>query len=125
MPQPGLRPSPCPNRTGPGLTASPQRGTDKANLAALISDFDAVLFDQVKNNRIRALIENLRAHLTRIGHLTAEIPGRIDASVDEHEKIVAAIAARDPQLAERYMREHIRSVRDDQLHALEETADHA
>ncbi len=102
-----------------------QRGTDKANLAALISDFDAVLFDQVKNNRIRALIENLRAHLTRIGHLTAEIPGRIDASVDEHEKIVAAIAARDPQLAERYMREHIRSVRDDQLHALEETADHA
>ncbi len=102
-----------------------QRGTDRANLAALISDFDAVLFDQVKNNRIRALIENLRAHLTRIGHLTAEIPGRIDASVDEHEKIVAAIAARDPQLAERYMREHIRSVRDDQLHALEETADHA
>jgi len=102
-----------------------QRGTDKANLAALISDFDAVLFDQVKNNRIRALIENLRAHLTRIGHLTAEIPGRIDASVDEHEKIVAAIAARDPQLAERYMREHIRSVRDDQLRALEEAADHA
>jgi len=102
-----------------------QRGQDRSELAALISEFDAVLFDQIRNQRIQALIENLRAHLTRIGQLTAEIPGRIDASVNEHEKIVEAIAARDPQLAEQYMREHIRSVRDDQLGALEEAVDHA
>jgi len=82
-----------------------------------------VLFDQIRNSRIRALIENLRAHLTRIGLLTAEIPGRIEASVDEHEKIVQAIAARDADLAERYMSEHIRSVRDDQLRALGGAAD--
>jgi DNA-binding GntR family transcriptional regulator len=95
-----------------------KKNPDAAGLAALISAFDDVLFEQVRNSRIRALIENLRAHLTRIGHLTAEIPGRIEASVDEHEKIVQAIAARDPELAERQMREHIRSVRDDQLRAL-------
>jgi len=95
-----------------------KKNHDAAGLAALISAFDDLLFEQVRNSRIRALIENLRAHLTRIGHLTAEIPGRIDASVDEHEKIVQAIAARDPELAERQMREHIRSVRDDQLRAL-------
>jgi DNA-binding GntR family transcriptional regulator len=95
-----------------------KKNHDAAGLAALISAFDDVLFEQVRNSRIRALIGNLRAHLTRIGHLTAEIPGRIEASVDEHEKIVQAIAARDPELAERQMREHIRSVRDDQLRAL-------
>ena len=95
-----------------------KKNHDAAGLAALISAFDDVLFEQVRNSRIRALIENLRAHLTRIGHLTAEIPGRIEASVDEHEKILEAIAARDPELAERQMREHIRSVRDDQLRAL-------
>ena len=93
-------------------------GNDPARLAALVSDFDDVLFDQVHNSRIRALIENLRAHLTRIGHLTEGIPGRVEASVDEHEKIVQAISARDADLAEQRMREHIRSVRDDQLHAL-------
>jgi len=98
------------------------KGGDAAGLAALISAFDDVLFDQVNNSRIRALIENLRAHLTRIGHLTAEIPGRIGASVDEHEKILEAIAARDPDLAERQMSQHIRSVRDDQLRALGEAA---
>ena len=98
-------------------------GKDAAKLAALISEFDTILFDQVKNTRIRALIENLRAHLTRIGQLTAVIPGRIEASVDEHEKIVEAITARDPDLAEQHMRDHIRSVRDDQLRALAEAAD--
>ena len=93
---------------------------DAGKLAALLTEFDDIMFDQVHNSRIRALIENLRAHLTRIGHLTAEIPGRIEASVDEHEKIVEAIAARDPALAEQRMRDHIRSVRDDQLRALVE-----
>ncbi len=93
---------------------------DTGKLAALLTEFDDIMFDQVHNSRIRALIENLRAHLTRIGHLTAEIPGRIEASVDEHEKIVEAIAARDPALAEQRMRDHIRSVRDDQLRALVE-----
>jgi DNA-binding GntR family transcriptional regulator len=94
------------------------KSNDVAGLAALLSEFDDVLFDQVRNSRIRALVENLRSHLTRIGHLTAEIPGRLKASVDEHEKIVEAIAAHDPELAERQMSEHIRSVRDDQLRAL-------
>jgi DNA-binding GntR family transcriptional regulator len=93
-----------------------------ARLAALISEFDTVVFDQVHNSRIRALIENLRAHLTRIGLLTAEIPGRVQTSVDEHEQIVEAIAARDPDLAEQRMRDHIHSVRDDQLRALSEVA---
>lgn len=98
---------------------------DPARLAALVSEFDDVLFDQVHNSRIRALIENLRAHLTRIGHLTEGIPGRIEASVDEHEKIVQAISARDPDLAEQHMWEHIRSVRDDQLRALAGPPDQA
>jgi DNA-binding GntR family transcriptional regulator len=105
--------------------AHDQSGTDRAELAALLTEFDAVLYDQVLNHRIRALIENLRAHLTRIGQLTTELPGRIHASVDEHDRIVEAIAARDPELAEQRMSEHIRSVRDAQLRALEGAADHA
>ncbi len=96
-----------------------------ARLGTLISLFDDVLFEQVHNSRIRALIENLRAHLIRIGHLTEGIPGRIEASVDEHEKIVEAIANHDPVAAEKHLRDHIRSVRDDQLRALDEAADQA
>lgn len=87
-------------------------------LIGLLSEFDTVLFEEVSNRRIRAILDNLAAHLTRIGLLTAEIPGRNAASVREHARIYEAIERRDPEAAERFMREHIRSVRDDQLRAL-------
>jgi|SRR5580692_2569179 DNA-binding GntR family transcriptional regulator len=87
-------------------------------LVELITEFDTVLFEEVSNRRIRAILANLAAHLTRIGLLTAEIPGRNSASVREHALIYEAIERRDPEAAERFMRQHIRSVRDDQLRAL-------
>lgn len=88
---------------------------DLAGLAELLGRFDQIVFEQVANVRIRGLIETLRAHLTRIGKLTEDIPGRVAASVDEHAAIVEAITRGDPDEAERAMRVHIASVRDDQL----------
>src|SRR5271170_7307825 len=87
-------------------------------LVRLISEFDTVLFGEVSNQRIRAILDNLADHLARIGLLTAEIPGRCAASVREHAQIYEAIERRDSEAAERFMRQHIRSVRDDQLRAL-------
>jgi DNA-binding GntR family transcriptional regulator len=88
---------------------------DLEALAGLHEEFDMIVYAQVTNERIVALIENLRAHLTRIGKLTVGIPGRVEASVEEHAAIVDAIATRDPDEAERLMRVHIRSVLSDQL----------
>jgi DNA-binding GntR family transcriptional regulator len=96
---------------------------DLEGLAALLGAFDLLIYEQVANERIRALIENLKAHLARIGRLTEDIPGRVKASVEEHAAIVEAIAAHDPDGAERAMRTHIRSVLSDQLDAAESRAD--
>jgi DNA-binding GntR family transcriptional regulator len=90
-------------------------------LAELLGRFDAVLYAQITNARIAGLIDNLRAHLTRIGKLTEDIPGRVEASVEEHAAIVRAIAARDADDAERQMRAHIESVLRDQLATFETT----
>lgn len=98
---------------------SPAIQADLDRLAALLTEFDDVLFGQVTNRRIQALIGNLQAHLARIGKLSAGIPGRVGDSIAEHEKIVEAIFAGDALLAEQYMREHIRSVRDAQLAAMD------
>jgi DNA-binding GntR family transcriptional regulator len=88
---------------------------DLVGLAGLVEEFDLIVYAQVTNERISALIENLRAHLTRIGKLTEGIPGRVEASVEEHAAIVEALVARDPDEAERLMRVHIGSVLADQL----------
>jgi DNA-binding GntR family transcriptional regulator len=91
---------------------------DIDRLCELLGEFDDIVFAQVTNGRIAALIDNLQAHLTRIGRLTTDIPGRIGNSVAEHDKILEAIKAGDADLAERHLRDHIRSVRDAQLAAL-------
>jgi GntR family transcriptional regulator, rspAB operon transcriptional repressor len=88
---------------------------DLTGLATLLGQFDLQIYAQVTNARIAALVDNMRAHLTRIGKLTEGIPGRVEASVEEHAAIVDAIVARDPDEAERLMRVHIESVLADQL----------
>lgn len=92
---------------------------EMSELAALLGRFDLLVYEQVANRRIRALIDTLRAHLTRIGNLTEAIPGRMSSSVEEHAAIVEAIVGGDAAEAERQMRVHIASVLGDQLAATE------
>ena len=81
----------------------------------LLGEFDDVVYAQVTNSRIAALIENVRAHLARIGKLTEKIPGRVEASVEEHARIVDALAAGDAEAAERVLHAHLASLLGDQL----------
>ena len=57
-----------------------------------------------------SMIERLRAQLVRHQFALALIRGRPAVSLAQHERIVAAIAARDPARAEAAMRDHIASV---------------
>jgi DNA-binding GntR family transcriptional regulator len=93
--------------------------SDSDQLVKAITEFDTFFYERIKNSRIQAMIGNIQAHLTRIGLLTAVIPGRIAASVSEHARIVEAVLARDPEAAALYMRDHIRSVRDAQVGSLD------
>jgi DNA-binding GntR family transcriptional regulator len=88
---------------------------DTEHLAALLDEFDVVLYAQSKNSRITAMLNNIRDHVTRIGRLTVAIPGRMETSVREHQGIYEAIVQRDGTRAETLMRQHILSVMADQL----------
>ena len=56
------------------------------------------------------LIETMRAQLVRHQYTLSLLPGRPAASLPQHERIVEAIRARNPEEAEAAMREHIASV---------------
>ena len=56
------------------------------------------------------ILERLRAQMVRHQFTLALVPGRPVVSLAQHERIVAAIAARDPQQAEAAMLDHITSV---------------
>lgn len=81
----------------------------------LFEQFDDHIYRQSTNRWIDTLVENLEGHQRRIGLLTVKIPGRLSRSIKQHKAIAAAIGRSDGDGAERLMREHVRSVMEDQL----------
>ncbi|MDQ6523148.1 GntR family transcriptional regulator [Nocardioides sp. LHD-245] len=81
----------------------------------LFENFDRLIYSGSDNKWINDIIHDLDGHQRRIGRLTVGIPGRIEHSLSEHEKICAAILKRDAAAAEKRMRAHVRSVMTDQL----------
>ena len=90
------------------------------DLPALFDAFDRLLYRQAAGHRIGTLLAELELHLERLGNMTVGVPGRLDASVQQHGAIVHAIVKREPAEAEAACRAHIRSVFADLISELPE-----
>ncbi|WGX97493.1 GntR family transcriptional regulator [Nocardioides sp. L-11A] len=86
-------------------------------VAQLLDAFDQLMYRHSRNKWLDELVENLEGHQRRIGRLTVDIPGRLEKSVEQHQRILDAIRNRDERRAERAMQAHIASVMDDRLKA--------
>jgi DNA-binding GntR family transcriptional regulator len=64
-------------------------------------------------SQLELLLNELRVPHQRLVSLTLSRPARLRRMVEEHRRIVAAIAAGDPVAAERAMRAHVRAGRDE------------
>jgi DNA-binding GntR family transcriptional regulator len=95
-------------------TGSLMRAAVKAGEFRDYSDLNQRLHSLVRqiagHRRADALIETLRGPLVRHQYMLSMLPGRPAISLPQHERIIAAICARDPDRAEAAMREHIASV---------------
>jgi DNA-binding GntR family transcriptional regulator len=96
-----------------GIVAE-MRGAVRAAELLRYSELNAVLHAAIRAVAAHAtasrILEQLRAQVVRHQFQLALLPGRPAISVAEHERIVAAICARDPAAAEQAMREHVASV---------------
>ena len=81
-----------------------------------------VIINKVNNNRMRRLLDDLDDHYKRIRIVSSLIPGRLEKSFEQHKDIVAALKVRDSGLAEQAMADHLLSVRDETLGALDHWA---
>jgi DNA-binding GntR family transcriptional regulator len=100
------------------LQASLRRLTESARKGDVASYLDhALAFRRalVECCRSESLAEHvlvIENRLRLVGNRTAMLPGRMEASITEHEKLLAAITAGDAPLAERLNRERIQHIRD-------------
>lgn len=81
------------------------------NLLGLISE----------NRRLCEIMQRLRNQTRVLMTTSVTLPGRAEASLAEHRKIVDAVASQDTDFAEKFAREHIRNVRKGVLGSLKKT----
>ena len=78
--------------------------------------------NSARNRFLAATLENLRLSLALLPGTTLAVPHRGGAALDEHQAIVDAIAARDPDAAEAAARRHIRNAFRARIEAFEDSA---
>ena len=70
------------------------------------SDFHEMFIRAADNEKLHDMISNLVGKFQRLRIASLSMPGRMHISVQEHEKIVDAFAARDADLAEQLVRKN-------------------
>jgi len=83
-----------------------ERG-DIAGYGDLDLSFHRTLWQAARNRRLLAVAETLDGQIRLLINSSAAIPGRLPLSLAEHEAVLEAIAAHDPDAAETAMREHV------------------
>jgi len=85
---------------------------DRAEVLALIGDFNNYMADVVDNEAIRDTLRLLNARIASVRATAVEEPGRLDAFRVELDDVFGAIAARKPKLAMKAMEAYVRAARD-------------
>ncbi|MQA96894.1 MAG: FCD domain-containing protein [Streptosporangiales bacterium] len=75
--------------------------------AALDRAFHGLIWEGCGNRRLGSIAGLLAAQAELGRHLTAQVPRRPSASLEEHRVILAALEAGDPEAAERAARAHV------------------
>lgn len=71
------------------------------------TEFHDLLYQASRNTRLVGIIFNLREQLTRFRATSMAYPGRLKETLEEHTRIVEAIAQGDVQLAQKAAEDHM------------------
>lgn len=82
-------------------------------------EFHSLLLDASNNHMLQNMMGIVNAHLQIIRLRTVVLPGRAKKTVQEHYKVLEAIEKGDGKAAEKLMRKHIESVRNDAIRNIE------
>lgn len=93
---------------------------DLDGAVALDTDFHEELMAASHNPRLSQLVSNLREQIQRFRLTSLSHPGRVKLAVEEHRKIVDAIASHDADLAQNLAYEHIENAENSLMEVIRE-----
>ena len=88
---------------------------DGASVRDSLTAFSDVMTEACGNSRLARALTELRSVLLLIGNTSLRAPGREQRSLEQHERILAALRAGDADEAERATVEHVRSIESDSV----------
>lgn len=91
---------------------------DMEQLIEVDTKFHEAIYRASRNDRLTAIINNLREQIQRYRTTSLAYPGRMKQSLDEHRSIVEAIQSRDIQLARQTAQEHIENAENSMIEAI-------
>ena len=73
----------------------------------LDSQFHSIILDATGFKKLSRLSDTAWMNVNRVRRLLLPVPGRVDATFVEHQKIFTALEKKDVNLSERVLREHL------------------
>lgn len=98
---------------------------DIDNIVEVDTRFHDILYSASRNDRLVGIISNLREQFTRFRTVSMAFPGRLKDTLDEHRKMLEAIAQRNVELAQQIAREHMENSEQTLLHSIKQERDKA
>lgn len=80
---------------------------DLDKIVEVDSQFHDLLYRASRNDRLVGIINNLREQLTRFRTISMAYPGRLKNTLEEHARMVEALAQRNVELAQQTAIEHM------------------
>ncbi|HHW62093.1 MAG TPA: GntR family transcriptional regulator [Syntrophomonadaceae bacterium] len=94
---------------------------DLERLVQVDASFHETLYQASRNERLNAIINNLREQIQRFRSASLSYPGRNKKSLDEHRAILEALEARNVTLARQLAQEHIENAENVLIETLKQT----
>ena len=80
---------------------------DVQGFYSLDSQFHSIILDATGFRKLSRLADTAWINVNRVRRLLLPVPGRIEATYDEHEKIFSALKQQDIGLSEKVLKEHL------------------
>lgn len=93
---------------------------DMEKIVETDTQFHDLLYQASRNSRLVGIIFNLRDQLTRFRSISMGHPGRLQETLEEHRRLVEAIAQGDVELAQKAAEKHMERAEHTLLMSMEE-----
>lgn len=91
---------------------------DLEKLIEIDTSFHDIIYKASRNDRLAQIINNLREQIQRFRSTSLAAPGRMKVALEEHKRIVEALAERNVNLAQALALEHVENAENKLLEAI-------